>query len=150
MPDELGRLCLACGLCCDGSLFRGAGLLAEEVEPARKRGLAIIDEGKGFAQPCPKLEHAEDEKRCSMYADRPKACRGFTCKLYVRHRDEGGALEPRLAVVARTRQLLAILEADGLSPRGAGERSLEFQSPETMEAFVELMETIGDHFKRAD
>lgn len=78
-------------------------LAPSEIEGARKVGLHVIPNGKAFEQPCSAL----DEKRtCATYATRPAACRAFTCRLFGTHAREGGALEPRLAIVRRARELL--------------------------------------------
>jgi Fe-S-cluster containining protein len=90
-------------MCCDGSLFGRVPLAPEEVDRARKR-LRVIASKTSFEQPC----SAHDETRaCAIYDERPLACRKFTCRLYERHRAEGGPLEARLAVVARARALIA-------------------------------------------
>ena len=78
--DQSSALCLSCGLCCDGTLFRrvpvGAGdnlIRLEEV------GLRVYSEEDGsfFSQPCARLS----DKKCGVYLDRPAVCRGFACKL---------------------------------------------------------------------
>jgi Fe-S-cluster containining protein len=128
--DDLATLCRACGLCCDGSLFGRVGLDAEEVEPARKTHLRVLDSGKAFEQPCPALLAVDgdgERRACSIYADRPRSCRRFVCRLHDRHRREGGPLEPRLAAVRRARRLVAELEASGMTAgdfAGEGERAV--------------------------
>jgi Fe-S-cluster containining protein len=109
---DLETLCRSCGMCCDGSLFGRVDLRAEETQAARRRGLKVIASGDAFEQPCAALAHG----RCSIYEERPEACRRFTCRLYERHEREGGPIEPRLAVVRRVRELVAGLEATGLAP----------------------------------
>jgi hypothetical protein len=42
--------------------------------------------------------------------------RGFGCRLYERHRREGGPLEPRIATVRRVRRLLTDLDASRPAP----------------------------------
>ncbi len=66
-------LCFDCGLCCDGSLFShasgdGGGPRAQSLPAA---------EGKPgcFRQPCA----AFGPGGCSIYEDRPTACRAFDC-----------------------------------------------------------------------
>ncbi len=124
--SDLEALCRSCGLCCDGSLFGRVPLAPSEVSNARKVGLHVIPSGKSFEQPCSAL--AED-RACTIYASRPAACRSFTCRLFGTHAREGGALEPRLAIVRRTRELLD-----------------EAQS--THQASSELIELLETHFAR--
>jgi Fe-S-cluster containining protein len=62
----------------------------------------VIRDGKGFEQPCGALE----DRSCAIYEARPSACRTFVCKLHEMHRVEGGPLEPKLAIIKRTRELL--------------------------------------------
>jgi hypothetical protein len=49
---------------------------------------------------------------CTLYSDpgRPRACRRFVCRLYERHRREGGQLEARLGAVRRVRALFSLIE----------------------------------------
>lgn len=145
---ELEILCTSCGFCCDGTLFQRALLRPEELEPARRAGLRVIQD-RGFEQPCPKLV----DRACGIYADRPSVCRSFECKLLVRHREEGGPLEQRLASVERVRQLLATLQRHGLKRSAdGGEVSFEAEGAdafEATEAFGELMERLEHDFARA-
>jgi Fe-S-cluster containining protein len=118
VDEELETLCQSCGLCCDGSLFGRVTLASEEAEPARRRHLRVVANGKVFEQPCSALASPDGDKPriCSIYWDRPLSCRAFVCRLYERHRREGGPLEPRIAAVRRVRQLIADLEASGRTP----------------------------------
>jgi hypothetical protein len=153
--SELATLCGACGLCCDGSLFGRVDLVPEEVEPARRNRLHVLDDGRAFEQPCSALAVVGGGRReCSIYGERPLACRRFMCRLYDRHRREGGPLEPRLAAVRRVRELAADLEASGLSPGdfegepskvdgGGREGSL------ARRAFAELTRRLEEDFARA-
>lgn len=102
--DQLGTLCLACGMCCDGSLFGRVPLEQDEVAAARKNRLRVLPAGAAFEQPCSALGAS---RACAVYAERPRACRAFVCLTYERHRLEGGPLEPRLALVRRAHELLA-------------------------------------------
>ena len=101
--EDLSRLCRACGLCCDGSLFGRADLDAGEVEGARKHRLHVISRGTSFEQPCSALGDAG----CGIYDERPRSCRRFSCHLYEAYRREGGPVERPLSVVRRVRTLLA-------------------------------------------
>jgi len=142
---ELAVLCQSCGMCCDGSLFGWVRLEPAEVEAARKRGLPVLDGAKGFEQPCPALVPAEGtddaRRKCSVYAERPGACRRFECRLHDRHRTEGGPLEPRLAAVRRVRELIALLQAASPWPADGETERPHAADPK---AFDELMQRLED------
>lgn len=129
IDDDLTTLCRSCGLCCDGALFGRVPLDGDEVASARKNRLHVLDSGKAFEQPCAALS----EQGCSIYGTRPRACRKFVCLLHERHRREGGPLEPRLASVRRVRDLVARVQAEGLSDA----------------EYAELQERLADDFARA-
>lgn len=145
--DDLATLCQSCGMCCDGSLFGRARLEADEVAGARRNRLPVIESGTGFDQPCPALGPAPGGGRaCSIYDERPRTCRRFVCRLFARHQQEGGSLEPRLASVRRVRELAATLESSGLRPPDfEGER---MAGTPAAHAFAELMVLLED-FARA-
>lgn len=76
---SLSTLCLSCGLCCDGTLFRQVRITPEErarlvelrIGTGRKSGADVM------LLPCGKLEG----KCCSIYEARPGGCRRFVCDL---------------------------------------------------------------------
>ena len=110
LEEELTQLCTRCGACCDGTLFAWVELDVNERTRHPPRRLPLVREGTGMVQPC---EH-HGGQGCSIYGDRPAACRSYRCALFDRHRDERGAIEPRLerveklrAVAARVRALIA-------------------------------------------
>ena len=148
MTAELEELCQACGFCCDGTLFQKALLRPEEVPTAKRLGLHVIQD-KGIAQPCPALTEAG----CGVYAERPSVCQSFICKLYARHRDEGGPLRPRLRKVERAKQLLAVMKQGGMKRSEDGsELTFEGEGMDgfaMMAAFSELMELLEHDFARA-
>jgi hypothetical protein len=74
------HLCLSCGLCCNGVIFRDVKLRAEDDAPKLKAlGLPVSRRGAAkFSQPCAALEGC----RCRIYADRPAYCRQFECALF--------------------------------------------------------------------
>jgi len=79
------QLCVACGLCCDGTLFDLVKLEASDDAPKLKAlGLPVtVSRGKApvarFPQPCAAL--CED-RTCRLYADRPWQCRVFECGVF--------------------------------------------------------------------
>jgi len=132
---ELEALCRACGLCCDGSLFGAVPLEAAELGAARAHRLPILPRGNAFEQPCTALEARGAHRVCAIYEERPRACRAFVCRLYDRHRREGGPLDLRLAAVRRVRALLAAVEHGTNDARNS--------------AITELGQRIEDDFARA-
>ncbi len=79
------QLCVACGLCCDGTLFDlvkleasddGAKLKALGLPVKVSRGAAPVPR---FAQPCAALCQ---DRTCRLYADRPWQCRVFECGVF--------------------------------------------------------------------
>ena len=77
-PIDGSRLCLACGLCCQGLLHGWARLRDGEAEAARRLGLRPVEQGDaGFALPCP----CHRDGRCTVYAERLSPCREYRCKL---------------------------------------------------------------------
>ncbi len=80
------RLCLACGMCCNGVLFRDVELQpGDDADALKKLGLPVrsVRRGDGAIakapQPCAAL--CEDN-RCRIYEDRPTRCRQFECLLF--------------------------------------------------------------------
>lgn len=133
---ELGALCQSCGLCCDGSLFGRVPLGPDEAPPARKSRLRVLSSGNAFEQPCSAMSTRDGQCACAIYAERPRACQAFTCRLYDRQRRDGGPLEARLESVRRVRALLALLEA---TPEEDARRG----------AVAELTRRIDEDFARA-
>ena len=93
LPTEtvIGRLCLHCGICCNGVLFKDVVLQPGDHLPvlgalAKNRptagGIASATGRRNLgklAQPCQALEA---DGRCCFYEDRPRRCREFECLLF--------------------------------------------------------------------
>ena len=84
--SQPGTLCLHCGLCCDGTLFRDVELQpGDDAEKLRALGLPLRsrrgEEANSlkFPQPCSALC---SDLKCRVYADRPTRCREFECALF--------------------------------------------------------------------
>jgi Fe-S-cluster containining protein len=72
-------LCLACGMCCDNTMFGRVVVEAEEAERLRPLGIDIIEYDDGelsYNQPCSRL----CDKTCGIYADRPWTCESYVCE----------------------------------------------------------------------
>lgn len=82
-PGE--QLCLACGLCCDGTLFDLVKLEpGDDAAKLKALGLPIkVSRGKDpvtrFPQPCAALCK---DRTCRVYHDRPWQCRVFECGVF--------------------------------------------------------------------
>ncbi|MBI3413959.1 MAG: YkgJ family cysteine cluster protein [Verrucomicrobia bacterium] len=83
-------LCLKCGICCDGTLFKGVELQpADDFEQLCSLGLSLKQATRRqtkaeaakfrFPQPCAALCA---DGHCQIYADRPAHCRDFECALF--------------------------------------------------------------------
>ncbi len=90
-------LCRSCGLCCDGSLFAGV-----DVDAAERSGNAPPD----LPQPCP--HHRAGA--CAIYADRPRQCRAFTCRVLQAVEDGSRTRDWAETRIAAMRHLLAGLD----------------------------------------
>ena len=82
-PSTAARLCAACGMCCNGTLFHSVllqpgdsarALSALGLKTKRQKGQEF------FRQPCP----AHDGAACAIYGRRPVRCRLFNCRQILR------------------------------------------------------------------
>lgn len=76
MSDE-DNICLACGICCDGTLI--GFVEVEAAEFSRLKGVLEIEESDEigfFLHPCEKFC-----EKCTIYDQRPKQCGLFECKI---------------------------------------------------------------------
>ncbi len=79
MSQDLSQLCVNCGLCCDGTLFRHVKISGQEREELVRLGIGVGEKRGGDVMwlPCGKLEG----KCCTIYEQRPGGCRAFVCAL---------------------------------------------------------------------
>jgi uncharacterized protein len=83
--DSGEKLCLACGLCCDGTLFDNVRLgPGDEAKKLKALGLPVtVSRARPpvtfFRQPCAALCA---DRTCRLYADRPGQCRTFECGVF--------------------------------------------------------------------
>lgn len=119
MSLDGSRLCMACGLCCQGLLHDWAKLEPGEIEAAERLGLKsfVHQDGPAFRLPCPC--HRDD--RCTIYEERPGSCRGYQCKLLRRYLAGEASAEDSLSRIEQVKRLLANIRRridareDGLS-----------------------------------
>jgi len=130
------KLCLACGLCCDGTLFDNVRLEpGDDAKRLKTLGLPVtVSRGREpvarFNQPCAALC---TDRTCQVYANRPKQCRTYECMIFKRM--QSGELAPGTALRAvtnarrqanRVRRLLRAL-GDTDEKRSLGERFFRMQ-----------------------
>jgi len=109
--QAIDQLCLQCGLCCNGVLFRDvelqpgddAGKLKALGMPVRSKAQNSklkVQTGK-FNQPCTALG---TDCRCRIYVDRPSRCRSFECALLLEVIAGETEVEPALKLIRSTRR----------------------------------------------
>ncbi|MBM4377870.1 MAG: YkgJ family cysteine cluster protein [Deltaproteobacteria bacterium] len=114
---EKEDLCLRCGLCCDGSLFSFLGIKPDEVARVEPRGLKVHARPDGrlaldLSRGCPGLSG----KCCTLYGDRPQACRDYKCLLFMALEEGEVGLSEARSVVDETHATLAALHASPSPP----------------------------------
>lgn len=104
-PGE--QLCVACGMCCDGTFF-GHVRLGPHDDPKKLKNLGMpVRTSRSqppvvrFRQPCSALCA---DRRCRVYADRPAQCRAFECRVYQDLLGRRLALPAALRLVRRGRR----------------------------------------------
>ncbi|HEY1051865.1 MAG TPA: YkgJ family cysteine cluster protein [Prosthecobacter sp.] len=115
------RLCTACGMCCDGTMFQIVRMQPGD-SPAElgRLGMRIRSQGGEFhmEQPCAALV----ELRCRIYDKRPTRCRLFNCEQLFRL--EAGTISEAeaAAAITETRGLVQLvrdlIEQSGLREDG--------------------------------
>lgn len=102
-PDQGENLCLQCGLCCDGTLFRDVELQpGDDAAKLRALGLPLRNDAVAkFPQPCAALC---PDLKCRVYADRPARCRQFECALFKAVTAEKMEFPAALKTIRQTRQ----------------------------------------------
>jgi hypothetical protein len=119
----LSTLCQRCGLCCDGTLFTSVPLKPTEVEPLRRLSLPVIeraDGSPGIAQRCAALQG----RCCTVYSERPEACRRYRCHLFNALAEGEVSLTEALQVVDEAHAQLRAVET-GTAAREQAEAYLD-------------------------
>jgi Fe-S-cluster containining protein len=109
-------LCMECGLCCDGTFFGSVVVAEDERDRLRRVGLRVVDGDGGPVMPqrCSALRGSV----CSVYADRPKACRAYECSLRESFLAGSTSEEVARASLARMRVLLLTIRRAFDLPEG--------------------------------
>lgn len=99
------RLCLACGLCCDGTVYPHAVAREDEVARATELGFTAIrteDGSPAYALPC----HYLKGRACTRYLDwRPSVCGDYFCRVQARAGSGEITEDAALALIARAQDL---------------------------------------------
>ena len=109
MSRGLSELCVECGLCCDGTLFRFLPVEPGELETYRALALPVVTQSGRLAMqlPCSKLE----KRCCTVYAKRPSGCRGFVCHLGRRLELADIGFDEALETVREAQRRIEVLRA---------------------------------------
>lgn len=78
VPPSPGDLCISCGLCCDGTVFANVPVGSDEEQAVRavlNNATWLVGRQLYFRQPCTAFCGS-----CTVYPDRPEACRLFKCR----------------------------------------------------------------------
>lgn len=105
------QLCLACGLCCDGSLFEHVQLMpGDDALKLKALGLPVTTPRATspgaitrFRQPCAALCA---DCTCRVYVDRPSQCRSFECGVFKAATSGRIAFPAALRSVKKARRLV--------------------------------------------
>jgi hypothetical protein len=76
----MAELCLSCKLCCANGLFGSVPIKADELDRIHAHRLPLLKSGDGWIIPFPCVAH---NGCCSIYADRPSACREYECDILI-------------------------------------------------------------------
>jgi uncharacterized protein len=77
--SDASTLCIACGLCCNGTIFAHVKVYPDEIQQVKDLGLALRERADEtvFDLSCSCFKDGS----CSVYKKRPKKCVSFICKL---------------------------------------------------------------------
>lgn len=105
VPSLASRLCLACGLCCDGTVYPHAIAREDEVARAVDLGFKAIkteDGSPAYKLPC----HYLEGRACTRYLEwRPSVCGDYFCRVQARAASSELTEDEALAVIERAQAL---------------------------------------------
>jgi hypothetical protein len=93
----MNDLCAACGMCCNGAVFRAVPITPGEIERLRVTPIVTSTGKTRLRQPCEL--HTGDS--CRQYDARPAICRSYSCKTLTRLVNNELTFEQSLALVRR-------------------------------------------------
>ena len=141
-PSGLSALCVECGLCCDGSLFRFLPVEPEDAPKHHALSLPVVTQSGRLAMPlpCAKLE----ARCCSVYRERPPGCRAFVCRLG-RQLEEGEVgLPAALGVVREAQRLIEALRVAWPGPEPVVQRATAAKASPPNEQALEALRSVHE------
>lgn len=146
MEDPGSRLCLSCGLCCNGTLFEFATAAPEERVHIEAVGLDYVEEESrtGFRQPCPAFCG-----RCGIYDERPRVCQTFRCTLLRAVTQGEVPFDEAQKTIATAKELVRRGDALGVDlSTSSGRKAVREAGPAAApQAYLQAM-AIGTFFER--
>lgn len=111
----IGQLCLQCGMCCNGVLFRDVELQpGDDAQKLLRLGMPVKvakasatrnpkpeTRNQKFNQPCVALG---SDCKCRIYAERPSRCRQFECAVLLGVMAGEASAEDALKLIRSTRR----------------------------------------------
>ena len=97
----LQNICIDCGMCCDGTMFRYAGIQeGDQLEPLKAAGAVFVkrEADTAFLLPCPAFRGG----CCSIHGTRPAICGAYRCRLLRRYEAGEVSFEEAQALIIRT------------------------------------------------
>lgn len=123
--SDLSAICAACGACCDGTLFDVVPVDADEAPRVAARGLDVFPRDDAsdlvIAEPCV----AHGPAGCGVYADRPRACAAYVCRLLADVASGASSFDAARSFVTETRALADDLRARVGTPHLGLRRAIE-------------------------
>jgi len=104
--------CLACGMCCDGTLLNHASLESWRSRELSKEGFRVFwrNERQEWAFLLPCSHHVD--RRCARFEDRPPICGVYRCKLLKRVESGETTATDALTIVESAQAMVAAIAAD--------------------------------------
>ena len=113
------ELCLDCGLCCNGALFRTMFTTDKEksyfkekdrfkstYRLKRRLGYDVIATDHGHVYHQQKgCEHLQEDNKCKNYETRPETCKTYKCGVLRRYQDGKISYKTALNIIAKAKEI---------------------------------------------
>lgn len=136
----LSALCVECGLCCDGSLFRFLPVEPQHAPRHHALSLPVVTQSGRLAMPlpCAKLE----ARCCSVYQARPPGCRAFVCHLGSRLEKNEVGFPAALGLVREAHRLIEVLRGAWPGPEPLVQRATAAKHAPPSEQALEALRDV--------